>query len=256
VSSDHQLRIDTPEQVVLELPVAGVGSRFLAVAVDTVLQAGLLIGLVFALSFTLNVGARVPSFLRQMGPAVSIVVVFCVYWGYFAIFEVAMNGQTPGKRVAHIRVIKESGRPITVLEAITRNVLRAVDFLPAMYGVGVLVMLMNRNSRRLGDFVAGTLVVHDVAAPGKSQSIASSSTSPGTSGAVASDAVRRVTTEELVLIETYLQRQADLDPRLSDEMADQIASLIFTKTGIQRDPSQSRMEFLRSLAQKVRDTPR
>ena len=63
--------------------------------------------------------------------------------------------------MARIRVIKESGRPINAYEAIGRNFVRIIDFLPGMYGVGVLCMLLNRYSRRLGDYVAGTVVVHD-----------------------------------------------------------------------------------------------
>jgi hypothetical protein len=78
-----------------------------------------------------------------------------------AFFEIIWSGRTPGKRLAHVRVVKESGRAMTAYDAIARNVLRAIVFLPVMYGVGVLVMMLNRQSRRIGDYVAGTIVVHD-----------------------------------------------------------------------------------------------
>ena len=157
---DERVRIETPEQVALELPIAGIGSRFLAVAIDTLLQIALAIGTVLALGY----GARmlpdaVPRFFTLLGPAAAILVLFCIYWGYFAFFEIIWSGRTPGKRLAHVRVVKESGRAMTAYDAIARNVLRAVDFLPVMYGVGVLVMMLNRQSRRIGDYVAGTIVV-------------------------------------------------------------------------------------------------
>ena len=85
---DERVRIETPEQVALELPIAGIGSRFLAVAIDTLLQIALAIGTVLALGY----GARmlpdaVPRFFTLLGPAAAILVLFCIYWGYFAFFE-------------------------------------------------------------------------------------------------------------------------------------------------------------------------
>jgi len=81
--------------------------------------------------------------------------------GYFAIFEIFWKGQTPGKRLAKIRVIKESGRPINAYEAIARNSCVRSDVLPTMYGAGIVCMMLNSQNRRIGDFVAGTVVVHD-----------------------------------------------------------------------------------------------
>jgi uncharacterized RDD family membrane protein YckC len=162
VNSFDQLKIDTPEQIALELPIAGIGSRFLAMAVDTLIQAALylIVALIAILSFPL--GSSVFTFLPKLvGPAMAIFVGFAVYWGYFAIFEIIWSGQTPGKRFTGIRVIKESGRPINAFEAVGRNLMRAVDGLPGIYGVGVVCMMCNQQSRRLGDFVAGTVVVHE-----------------------------------------------------------------------------------------------
>ncbi|HMB80397.1 MAG TPA: RDD family protein, partial [Vicinamibacterales bacterium] len=111
MQSDQRLRIDTPEQIPLELSLAGIGSRFLAVAVDTVLQAALSVAGVLA--FMVGPGiAGLPALFRQVGPALGILFLFCVYWGYFAFFEILWSGRTPGKRIAGIRVIKDSGRPI------------------------------------------------------------------------------------------------------------------------------------------------
>src|SRR5437899_2974635 len=162
LDSDDQLNIETPEQVVLELPVSGIGSRFLALAVDTFLQFVLYVAATLALVYGVpQIGRRWLPLLVQLGPAAAILIGFCIYWGYFAFFEILWIGRTPGKRLAGIRVIKESGRPINAYEAIGRNIMRAIDFLPALSGLGVIVMMLNRNSRRLGDYLAGTVVIHD-----------------------------------------------------------------------------------------------
>ena len=91
-----------------------------------------------------------------------ILFLFCVYWGYFAFFEVIWKGQTPGKKLAGIRVIKDSGRALNVYEVIGRNLLRAVDWLPVMYITGIVSMMISRRNQRLGDHLAGSIVVHDL----------------------------------------------------------------------------------------------
>ncbi|HEY1913699.1 MAG TPA: RDD family protein, partial [Vicinamibacterales bacterium] len=232
---DERLTIDTPEQITLELPLAGIGSRFLAIAIDTLLQVSLFLTGVIVL--TILGGAawgRPGAWMRQIGPALAVLLAFCLYWGYFAVFEIVWGGRTPGKRLAGIRVIKDSGRPINAYESIGRNVLRAVDFLPAMYAIGVGVMLLNRHSRRIGDFVAGTVVVYE----GKHDGPAPNWQSADLVAGISSTALTRVTAEELRLIETYLQRRHDLDPLVRDEMAERIAARISQRIGIEREPAQ------------------
>jgi uncharacterized RDD family membrane protein YckC len=252
VHPDERLKIDTPEQIALELPVAGIGSRFLAVAVDTLLQVALyIVPFIGALAFSRTFAAGLPAFFATIGPAVSILAAFCAYWGYFAVFETFWGGQTPGKRLAHIRVVKESGRPINGYEAVARNVLRAIDFLPALYGVGLVVMMLNRNSRRIGDYVAGTYVVHDRAATGMRPAWLAAAPASGPTEQLA-----RVTVDELVLIETFLQRRDELDPLVRYQMANQIADRIERKTGMRRDPAKLTDEFLESMARQIRDSTR
>jgi uncharacterized RDD family membrane protein YckC len=250
VRPQERLTIDTPEQIALELPVAGIGSRFLAVTVDTVLQVALYLATIVALAFGLPVASTF-GIVGLIGPALAILFLFCVYWGYFAFFEIVWSGQTPGKRVARIRVIKDSGRPINAFEAIGRNVLRAVDFLPALYGLGFLVMMLNRYSRRVGDYVAGTVVVYDTW----------SETHPlnweAVSGRTApAPAIAALTAEELGLIETYLVRRFDLVPAVRDQMADQIARRVTNRTGVEREANQPVDEFLEAMARRTRDGAR
>jgi uncharacterized RDD family membrane protein YckC len=250
MDSSDQLKIDTPEQIALELPLAGIGSRFLAIAIDTLIQAALyfITALIFVIALPL--GFSVFTFLpRLIGPAMAIFIGFAIYWGYFAIFEILWKGQTPGKRFTGIRVIKESGRPINAFEAVGRNLMRAVDGLPGIYGVGLVCMMCNRQSRRLGDFVAGTVVVHEKPTeevrPSWNTTTELSPTSHGPAYATA---------DELVLIETYLSRRFELDPEVRLRTAIQIADRIKAKTGLESQPRQHVDDFLEEAARKIRDS--
>lgn len=248
-----QLKIDTPEQIALELPLAGIGSRFLAMAIDTLIQiaAYLIIGILFLL--ILPAGFSMFTFLpKTLGPAIAIFLFFAVYWGYFAIFESLWNGQTPGKRVAGIRVIKESGRPINAIEAIGRNFLRAIDMQPGiLYGFGLVCMMCNQQSRRIGDFVAGTVVVHE-----KPTEEIRPTWNTATDAAPTSGGLGQMTAEELVLIETYLSRRFELDPEVRLRTAIQIADRIKAKTGLEPQSHQHVDDFLEEAARKIRDSGR
>jgi uncharacterized RDD family membrane protein YckC len=250
VDSIDQLRIDTPEQIALELPLAGIGSRFLALAIDTLIQSVFYLITAFIFLFSLPLGSSVLTFLpKLLGPALAIFILFAIYWGYFAFFESIWSGQTPGKRYAGIRVIKDSGRPINAFEAIGRNLMRAVDGLPGIYGVGLVCMMCNRQSRRLGDFVAGTVVVHE-----KRTEEVRPSWNTSDQGVAAAPGLGQVTPEELVLIETYLHRRWDLEPSVRVSTAIQIADRIKAKTGLQPQPHQHVDDFLEEAAKKIRDS--
>ncbi len=253
--SEDQIRIDTPEQISLEFPLAGIGSRFLALALDTVIQTVLYIAGIFAMIAVAPYANRAANWFRWMSPnwaaALLIFFLFSVYWGYFAVFEIFWHGQTPGKRVAGIRVIKDTGRPINAYEAIGRNLLRVVDALPTLYFVGIVTMMISRQNRRVGDYVVGSIVVHD-----KRPEQIRPDWSSGPQQGSANPAIAKLTPEELVLIETYLQRRLDLDPAVRDATADKIAARITAKTGIERAPGQSLDDFLEDMAKQVRDSAR
>lgn len=252
MDSMDQLQIDTPEQIALELPLAGIGSRFLALVIDTLIQ--FLIYFIGTIIFALvTVGSYGFDWLpKSMGPAFFVILVFCVYWGYFALFEVFWKGQTPGKKYAGIRVIKDSGRAINAFEAITRNLMRAVDSLPGFYGVGLATMMLNKQSRRLGDFVAGTIVVHEKL----TKEVRPAWTVPTQEQPGLSPELTQVTTDDLILIETYLQRRWDLEPIVRNNAAIQIALRLETKTGLKPDVGQHVDDFLEKVARQVRDSGR
>ncbi len=245
MNSTDRLKIETPEQISLELPLAGIGSRFLALAVDSIIQ--LLVAILTLL--VLFVFTSAGKFFANIGVAILVIIYFFLYWGYFAFFEILWNGQTPGKRVAKIRVIKESGRPITPVEAITRNLMRAVDIV-GLYAVGLVCMLLNSQNKRLGDYVAGTVVVHD-----ESIEMISPVWNAGDLSSINLQ-TEKISPDELVLIEKYLNRRHELDPQVKRKTARQIVSMIKTRTGIEPMTGQSDESFLETLARAVRDNAR
>ena len=164
VANEETLIIETPERVPLHFALASIGNRFLACAVDHGLQffAMVLVGLVFLWTgYAESLGngaAEMPKWLL----AAVIILVFVLWAGYFAIFEWVWNGQTPGKRMLRLRVIREDGRPVTIWEAAARNLLRIFDMMPfPFYSIGLVSVFMSSRDQRIGDLVAGTVVVRE-----------------------------------------------------------------------------------------------
>jgi uncharacterized RDD family membrane protein YckC len=145
----------TTEKVPFRYRVAGPGSRFLAWLIDTALIA------VFGLASMFFFGVLEQG-REGLGGALVLLGVFALTWGYFLVFEWLWNGQTPGKRLLGIRVIRWRGTAVSFWQSAIRNILRFVDapFIPGFYFLGFAVAACNRESRRLGDLAADTLVVH------------------------------------------------------------------------------------------------
>ena len=150
-SSADQLTIQTPEQTDVDFAIAGIGSRFLAIAYDTLLQ--ILVGVVAGILWVFIVPGMstvLPLSSMWLG-AIFLLFYFLLYFAYYPFFEILWNGQTPGKRKEGIRVIKDSGRPLTPAETIGRNLLRIVDWMPFLYGVGMTTAFLNKRNQRLGE---------------------------------------------------------------------------------------------------------
>src|ERR1700722_15723594 len=156
-----QLSIDTPELVAIEMPLAGIGSRFIALLVDYIIWAAGFLVLALATAIFLPAIHAFSHLSEQWATAIAVFITFLINWGYFTLFEAFWNGRTPGKRVARIRVIQRSGRAIGLFESMARNLIRYVDQLPFFYAVGVIAMFVTKQHQRLGDLAAGTLVVRD-----------------------------------------------------------------------------------------------
>jgi uncharacterized RDD family membrane protein YckC len=248
LDSLDKLTIDTPEQIAIEFPLAGIGSRFLAIALDTIIQTVAYIILALLAEFLFG-GELVRAWRAawNWSQAILILVLFCMYWGYYAIFETIWYGQTPGKRLAGIRVIKDTGRPVTVFEAIGRNLVRVIDQIPGVYAVGCITMFLNNKSKRLGDFVAGTVVVHE-----KKDAALEPFFNLQKGVPIPAFAVSKLSVADLELIETFLARRLDIPPEVRVATARRIAERITQKLGGERQESDNEV-FLEVVAKQCRD---
>ena len=154
---DNNIEINTAQNVSLELPLAGIGSRLLAQIFDILVIIIFEMLMIIVFSTLLNSTKHIPNWI----PTVSLILNFVLIWGYFPIMEYFNNGQTLGKKVFKIKVKSDMGGPLGFGPAIIRNLIRIVDFLPGFYGIGLLVMFLNNKNKRLGDIVSGTVVLTD-----------------------------------------------------------------------------------------------
>ena len=246
--SPDKLTIETPEQIPLEFPLAGIGSRFLAIALDTLIQVLGFLMIVFVAEILLPTAARFTPRALTWAAAIFFLCVFILYSGYYALFEIFWNGQTPGKRLVRLRVISDSGRPITVYEAVVRNLLRIIDQLPGLYVVGIISVFLTARNKRLGDIVAGTVVVHEKAMQDSQPDFFAAAASTALSSGL------QITAEELELIERFLQRRYDLSPEVRRQSAEQIAGRLRARLGAAQDGAASPEDYLESLARQKRDS--
>jgi uncharacterized RDD family membrane protein YckC len=245
VPAHENLIIDTPEQIALEFPLAGVGSRFLALAFDTLLQLGAAIVLVLVVAVAGAMG-WLPVTVRPWMMAALIAGLFVLNMAYFALFESLWTGQTPGKRLVGLRVIDASGRPLTVFAAIIRNLIRIVDQVPGVYAVAILSVLITRHQQRLGDLAAGTVVVHE-----RSEAL-----SPGRAlpASAARHGAHKLGSNDIIVIESFLRRREELDSLVRLDTARRIAARMSAKLGVTAVGDEERL--LEQLAAEYRSAER
>jgi len=244
---DHHT-IDTPEQTRLEFAIAGIGSRFLALTVDLLIQGATGLGLIL-----LVILLRLTSLINglplsgQWIAALLIAFTFLAHFGYFAVFEILWRGQTPGKRMMHIRVVKDSGRTLSASESILRNLMRIADQLPALYAVGMLSALLTGQNQRLGDLLAGSIVVREASLaqlrPVWDSSAASSSVGVGQA---------QLSGEDLALIEAFLARRSELPGNVRARIASGILERLQARSQVQVDGGLSAESALEALAHGLR----
>jgi uncharacterized RDD family membrane protein YckC len=257
-SAADKLTIETPEQTALEFAVAGIGSRFLAILIDVLIQAG--VGVVALVAFTFILGSMAVAGSKTAGlwvAAFFFLFYFLLYFGYYAFFEIIWNGQTPGKRRVGIRVIKDDGRPLTPAESIGRNLMRIVDWLPFFYGAGIICAFFSKGNKRLGDLVVGSLVVREASLaelkPLWQTAPVEQSRLPKGSGPLGAD---KLTAPEVALIETFLSRRSSLDHLLRLRMADEVFAKVKDKINLPEGVSLSSESLLEALSIERRATGR
>jgi uncharacterized RDD family membrane protein YckC len=278
-----QLNIETPELVAIEMPLAGIGSRFIAILVDYLIWGAALfvLGLMAAIIIpALHVFGGVSA---NWAVGIVFLIVFLLQWGYFALFEAFNNGRTPGKRVARIRVIHQSGRGINFVESLARNLVRFVDYLPGFYAVGIVAMFMSRRHQRLGDMVAGTLVVRDREADSLQWGESTSRTftaaalwpespipppGPPQTGSgpwggpphlrvvLPAPLLAKLSASDLEVLEGFFARRLDMDLATRATLAGRIASALCAKSGLVIPPDTSVETFLEAVAHQFRELGR
>jgi uncharacterized RDD family membrane protein YckC len=252
------LHVHTPENVAVSYDLAGVGSRFLAAFVDLCVQAVLLGVLWFALASAAGLVASA-GLLRELASAdlagaaiwlaaLFLLANFLLLWGYYAAFELLWNGQTPGKRLFQLRVMRESGYPVGPLDSLIRNLVRVIDFLPAFYGIGVLTMLIDSRSRRLGDLAAGTIVVRE-RSDLRVADLVPAADPPDDAAVFAVPNLDRLQEREQRVLREYLLRRDGLTAASRDAVAREVAAALSARLDAPRPTSDDEADaFLLSVA--------
>ncbi len=246
---DRTLDVRTPESIEFSYELAGIGSRFLAVAIDLLLQIGTLTLFFWGLSLiATHGGAQTPlhrapvndRFWINAGVAIVVAVVFIVLFGYFIVFEALWNGQTPGKRVLGLRVVRDGGYPIDFTASLVRNLIRIGEMVLAFYAISGVVAVLSEENKRVGDFAAGTIVVRDAPMQRTGDLLKAVLAEP------AYAATAYVSGDERALIRRFLDRRDQLDAPRRKALAAQIAARIRGRlpTDLQRLDDESLLERL------------
>jgi len=219
---EDRMTIETPEGLTVTVPLAGVGSRFSAAAIDLTIQITLLV-CTFVVFSVFGAGGGLAGGLLALST-------FMILFVYDVAFEVLAGGRTPGKRWTGLRVVLASGQPIGFVSSVIRNLLRIVDFLPSAYLVGIASILVTSRNQRLGDLAAGTVVAR---APRKTvQVLGTTSRAPEPlPQALASWDVSAVTVEELATVRSFLDRRASLERGARQELARTMATRLRPRVG-------------------------
>lgn len=226
------MAIVTPEGVRLELAIAGIGSRLAARLLDSLIQGAVSLALFWVVAAT----TRFTRASGQGGIAAALffLTTFAMIFLYDLIFELAMHGQTPGKRATGLRVLDATGAPATPISIIIRNVARIIDFLPIWYAVGIVSMLVSQRTQRLGDFAAHTIVVRERKGNARDhQAMTAGTILTVPPEAVALWDVSAVSADEVQLCRHFLQRRFTIPDAARYQLSIEIATRLAGKvTGL------------------------
>ena len=239
---DNTTEVETPEHVRFRYRVAGPVRRMLAYLIDLVIRGLVVLAVGLVLAIALGDADAVGG--------VMLIVAFALEWGYYVFFETTGDGRSLGKRALSLRVVKEGGFPISFMDSVLRNLMRGADFLPFGYVIGLFVMAGDSRFRRLGDRVAGTLVVVEE----RSRVAAPLTITPPPAAAELEGFPQRppLSASERETLELYLRR-VDLTAARREELAQMIAPALAQRIGVTvKDP----VRFLALLHHRVAATAR
>lgn len=252
------------------MPIAGIGSRFIALLVDYLIwiPSILLVGKLF--SYVMPGLSAFNRLSEQWAVAIYVFLIFLFNWGYFTLFEAFWNGRTPGKRVARIRVIQRSGRAIGLFESMARNFIRYIDMIPFLipYAVGTIAIFVTRDHQRLGDLAAGTLVVRDrieeAPVPGEATRTFTANLftptvptpEPHAAFTLPDQGIAKLASSDLQVLESFFARRLDMPLATREALAQRIAAAIQAKSGLEPPFGASTETFLEITARQLRDIAR
>ncbi len=226
----RKTELELPEEIDLQLEVANVGSRTLAILAD-IAFCGLVLFIVYSFSFLLSRDLATDWITRFGANAMEIVLLLFIFgfqWVYFNLFEWLWNGQTPGKRLLHLRVIKVDGTPVTWTDVLLRNISRPIDTFGPMALIGLLMIFVSRKAQRVGDLMAQTLVIHETVIDWSIFDQIEPAES-ATSAATARAPAIRLSSAQWELLHRYLNRReqlpADVRSRLAETLHETLKPL-------------------------------
>ncbi len=234
---ERSVTVRTPESIAFHYELAGLGSRFLAILVDLVFQTFLAVGVVIIYGYTASGINRFltalhvkPAQMDSVLTAITVFAMFAIYFGYFIAFEALWSGQTPGKRVIGIRVVRDGGYPIGFSESVIRNLIRVLEALLFFYASSAISAVISAQNKRLGDLAAGTIVVRDrgfeVTDPKRwLEGDGDAEPAMGIAGASA------LSPDELELVDRYISRRSQLLPDIARGLAQRVAAAVRPKLG-------------------------
>lgn len=239
--SQEQVGIKTPEFVSLQFQIAGLGSRAAAYMIDQLILTAINI-IMFILLFMLMLGETTffdSGDVSYVAIAVVIILIFLINYGYYIVLEYFWGGKTIGKHVIGLRVIQDNGHSLTLLSSTIRNFLRLIDALPTSNLLGILMIYFHSKHKRLGDLVAGTIVVHERKAKGKKKlsPLEKEIERRGLSVnnlEIGEWTLKSIEMKDWNLVKTYSERLLQLSPREREQLTLQVADIIFPKFGLDR----------------------
>jgi uncharacterized RDD family membrane protein YckC len=257
---EDTISIRTPENVEISCRLAGYGTRFLAMMVDYLIIISLLIGLSITVWILRILFLPVSLFVGTgpMGLAMGFWILgfFIIVWGYFIGFEAKWGGQTPGKRLFGIRTRNDFGGGITFFQATIRNLLRTIDILPFGYFVGGMVMLCNARQKRLGDLVAGTIVIKEkkLDLPSPSPIIYNGENPLAQDPIMRKGIKERMRKEEKELLFELLRRANRIEFRERMKLMEEFSDHLSRRLNIEKPHYLSTERFLHQIADAITET--
>jgi uncharacterized RDD family membrane protein YckC len=238
-----EIRLRTPESVELQFPLAGIGSRAYALFVDyllltigmiVVILLGWLIGYQMWVYFKFS--TALSNSISGWIAAIAFLLLFSIFVGYFVFFETLWQGQTPGKKLAQIRVIRDDGRPIALPQATLRALLRVFDDF-FLFLVGFILILQGRQEKRLGDWVAGTVVIQELRQKKDSIKISDEVKAKEVAlGLLEMSSLRSLSPDDFAIVREYLMRRANFSARARDTVSLRLAQQLKVKLDLESLP--------------------